>query len=119
MSSSSLTAETRTDRGDGVDGDGSNATTTYDDDVGTKRRRDRMRWRIEAMERWGRMYERLAPPTVPDDGDGERTTCVDDVGGIALGVSDVGGAVLANTNMGYWTLHRDNDGITTTMTREG
>ena len=118
MSSSSLTAETKTDRGDGVDGRDNNATT-YDDDGRTKRRRDLMRWRIDAMERWGRMYERLTPPTAPYDGDGEGTTCVDDVGGIALGVSGVGGTVLANKNMGYWSLHRDSDGITMTMTREG
>ncbi len=91
--------------------------TTYGDDGGAKRRRDRMRWRIEAMERWARMYERLGD--APYDGGREGLTCVDDVAGIALGVSGVGGTVLANTNMGYWTLHRDYDAITTIMTGEG
>jgi len=32
----------------------------------------------------------------------ERETCIDEVQGIALGITSVGGTVLANSRMGYW-----------------
>ena len=49
-------------------------------------------WRVDKMNEWNSLYKQ------------ERETCIDDVQGIALGMTSVGGTVLANSRMGYWNV---------------
>ena len=44
------------------------------------------------MNEWNNLYKQ------------EREHCVDEVQGIALGMTSVGGTVLANSRMGYWNV---------------
>ena len=47
-------------------------------------------WRVDKMNEWNNLYKQ------------EREHCIDEVQGIALGMTSVGGTVLANSRMGYW-----------------
>ena len=49
-------------------------------------------WRVDKMNEWNNLYKQ------------ERETCIDEVQGIALGMTSVGGTVLANSRMGYWNV---------------
>jgi len=49
-------------------------------------------WRVDKMNEWNNLYKQ------------ERETCIDEVQGIALGMTSVGGTVLANSRMGYWNI---------------
>jgi len=49
-------------------------------------------WKVGKMNEWNNLYKQ------------EREHCIDDVQGIALGMTSVGGTVLANSRMGYWNV---------------